>query len=56
MRKTLTNAILYLTPFTLLYLSASVHSGFDPSLWSMPLRLLVAVGGFLLGALITKAR
>jgi len=56
MRKMLTNGVLYLTPFTLLYLSASVHSGFNPELWSMPLRLLVAVGGFLLGAIITKAK
>lgn len=51
--KPLTQAVLFLIPFTVLYTAAAVRHGIHPDTWSMGLRVIVAGGGFILGAIIT---
>lgn len=52
--KPLTQSALFLLPFTVLYTAAAIRHGVDPIVWSMGLRVIVAGGGFGLGAVITK--
>lgn len=54
--KPLTQSVLFLIPFTVLYTAAAIRHGVDPVQWSMGLRVIVAGGGFVMGAilLITK--
>lgn len=54
--KPLTQSVLFLIPFTVLYTAAAIRHGIHPDTWSMGLRYIVAGGGFVLGAVITKAK
>ncbi len=51
--KPLTQSVLFLIPFTLLYTAAAVRHGGHVDTWSMGLRVIVAGGGFGIGAIIT---
>jgi hypothetical protein len=51
--KPLTQSVLFLIPFTVLYTAAAIRYGIHPDTWSMGLRVIVAGGGFGIGAIIT---
>jgi hypothetical protein len=51
--KPLTQSVLFLIPFTVLYTAAAVRHGIHPDTWSMGLRVIVGGGGFIIGAIMT---
>jgi hypothetical protein len=52
--KPLTQSVLFLIPFTVLYTAAAVRHGTDPDMWTQGVKYIVAGGGFGIGAVITK--